>query len=181
MPLPFAHSLMAVAVHEATRGSEGRTLGVLLALVVVANLPDADFLPGFLTGDANRYHSVWSHSLGAAVVVGAAIAAFAAFRGGRPAPTFLLFGGVYFSHVVLDSLAVDGRPPYGVMMWWPLSDARLISPWPVFMSVDKVGRSDGFFQSLFVAHNLRAALWEIAVFAPVVLLVRAARKRRVQD
>ena len=156
----------------------------LLLFVILANLPDLDFLPGFLLGEPNRFHHhYWSHSLGAAVVVGCLTALIFCGRDrGRFVWQMLLFSGIYFSHVALDTLSSDLKEPFGVPMFWPFSEAYIVSPVLIFMSIQKVDTSGGFIPSLLTAHNLWAAAWEFLVFAPVVSIMKLMqlRRRRLQ-
>lgn len=173
---------MGYALHETVhRGTTQRSWKMLLLFIVIANLPDLDFLPGLLVGDANKYHHhYWSHSLGAAVVAGALIAAVMV----RARPVrgfwfyFALCSGVYFSHVALDFFSHDTSAPYGVAMFWPFTTAYVTSPQPIFMSVHKVGQSDIFFQNLFVMHNFWVALWEFVVFIPILIATRVMKRRK---
>ncbi len=182
MPLPVGHSLLGYATYDAVTGEERKTTWrALLLVVVVANLPDLDFLPGFLMGEPNRFHRHYlSHSLGAAIVVGALLAAFFYRRRNKKFfSCFLLFFAVYFSHVVLDYFGVDRTNPLGVPMFWPLTSSHFMAPIGLFMSVQKSNDSGSFFQTIFVMHNLLATLWELALLLPVVGMVKLARRWRV--
>lgn len=181
MPLPVGHSLLGYATYDAFTGEERRTTWrSLLLIVVVANLPDIDFLPGFLMGEPNRFHRHYlSHSLGAAIVVGALLATFFYVRRNQKfASCFLLFFAVYFSHVALDYFGVDKTSPLGVPMFWPLTSSHFMAPIGLFMSVHKSNDSGNFFRTIFVMHNLWATLWELAILLPVVGLVKLARRWR---
>ncbi|RMF56361.1 MAG: metal-dependent hydrolase [Calditrichaeota bacterium] len=181
MPLPFGHSLMGYTLYETLEQKRERTSwATVLLFAVVANLPDIDFLPGFLVGNPNLYHHHYlSHSLGAALVVGALLGGYYAWRKDKSfLGYFLIFTTVYFSHVVLDYFTQDTSGPFGVPMFWPFSKEFVISPVPIFLSVHKVGRSDVFFQNLFVVHNLLVAVWEVVVFLPVLAVVKLVKFRK---
>ena len=62
MPSPIAHSLAGVALYQ-VRPERRHQLALLALLVVAANLPDLDFIPGMIMGNADRYHHGPSHSL----------------------------------------------------------------------------------------------------------------------
>ncbi len=181
MPLPFGHSLMGYAWHDAlepeTRFGFWKTL---LLFMVVANLPDIDFLPGFLLGKPNLYHHHYlSHSLGFAVVVGAALGGFFARRTHRSFWYFFaVFTCVCYSHVILDYFTADTSQPVGVPMFWPFSTAFFYAPVPIFLDVHKTGDSATFFQSLFVWHNFWVAAWEVALFAPVLAVIKLVKNRK---
>jgi inner membrane protein len=176
MPLPIGHALAGLACRQASPGFflKNRWLDAAF-FVLLANLPDGDFLPGFLQGFPNRYHHGVFHSLGAMLAVSAAIALLF-FRGQKkPLRVFAMAFIVLASHLLLDFLTLDFTPPYGLPLFWPLSGGYFIDARPVFLNITRASRSAGFFPSLFSAHNLKAALLEIGILGGVVLLVTAAR------
>lgn len=180
MPSPVGHSLIGLAVGlGALVGPNGfRALlreawarrGPLLGAVALANAPDIDYLPGILSGDLNRFHHLYTHTLGWSVI--AAAAAWMALRaaGRRAGPwTFLLLFGLVGSHLAADWMTDDGRAPYSIMAWWPFSDAFTLSPEPVFMRLHKREWSE-FAQW----HNVKAVAFEVAVCLPLLLCAAAA-------
>lgn len=180
MPLPFGHSLMGYALYK-TMPQETRVISwrMFLLFVLLANLPDIDYLPGFLQGNPNKFHHHFTHSLGFTVMVGWILATYSYLKKRKRFLTyFLMFAGVCFSHVVLDFLTADYSQPYGVPLFLPFSNRYFISPITVFMSIDKSNSSNIFIQSLFVMHNFWAALWEIVVFIPVLSIINLRNKRR---
>lgn len=144
MPSPIFHSVAGYAITRlpfAQRHLPGRWLtAVPLAIpygVLVANLPDLDFLPQIMTG--YRFHRGPSHSLFAAVVVSAILALLVyGFRhrlGCRRAAYHLIFAltlGIYSSHLLCDWLTVGGD---GIPVFWPLTDRPFQSPWLIFAPV----------------------------------------------
>jgi len=177
MPLPIGHTLAGIAMRQvrpavffANRWSDA------LFFVFLANLPDADFLPGILLGRPSLYHHGIFHSLGAAVA--------AALVGGgifylrdtkfRAAPAVIFM--VYFGHLLLDFFARDGVAPYGLPLFWPLSRRYFIAARPVFLNITRSQHSHDFFASLFNGHNLEAALREIAILGGLALAVVLLRR-----
>jgi len=68
MPLPIAHSAAGLAGYFAfkKRSSDSPPIQELFLLglcLFLANLPDLDFIPGFLCGEIGRFHHGPSHSL----------------------------------------------------------------------------------------------------------------------
>jgi len=180
MPLPVGHSLMGYVLRETTPvGRDGARWKMLALFVIVSNLPDLDFLFGFVLDDPNRFHRhVASHSIGLSVLVGVACGLYFKFAQGKHFTAYCLtFTVVCFSHVVLDLFSVDNTYPYGVAMFWPFSDTYLISPVQLFMSVQKGGDNSSFFRKFFVEHNLVAALWELALFVPALLILKFKKSR----
>ena len=104
-------------------------------LVALANLPDIDFLPGYLGGDPRAYHWGPTHSLTATVLVSLLVMAVAWKAGGRPGHAFLIAMLAYGSHILLDMLIGQNEVVSGgLLVFWPFSDSRYMLPWSVFLS-----------------------------------------------
>jgi len=195
MPLPIAHSLLGGVVCVASdRDGAAAGYGRFALAVVLANGADLDYLPGMLLGDPHRFHRMAAHSLGWAILVGV-LAAWLVRRGwvrawplrpGWPsgaAGTGMMVALLWASHVLLDSLNADYTAPVGVMMFWPLSDVW-VPAIPLFYNIDKIaGQASpwAFARSLVTAHNLRAALLEVALMGPLLGLTVWWRRRRRAD
>jgi len=189
MPTSIAHVFGGMAAAEATtlRGRWSDTR-VLLFFALVANLPDADFLPGLLVGDPVLYHREGSHSLLAALIVALACAGIAAARGADARRWFSIAFLVYLSHLALDMLATGGpASSTGVPLLWPLIRDRwfveLPLPTPLAelldLDLNKTGPG-GFFPALFSWHGAEVFLGHALLFAPLPLiarLIRVARER----
>jgi inner membrane protein len=146
----------------------------LALCLAAANLADADFLPGLLLGTPDRFHHGVSHSFGAAVLVATAVWGWGWWRAGRrPAARALLVGGLYLSHVLIDWMTIDGRPPIGVPFFWPCSDSYLQCPVPVFLDIQRVAA----LTWPVLRHNLTAVLLEIAILLPPGLALMLRRRR----
>lgn len=184
MPLPVGHALAGLALRQVRPVffSPRGWLDALL-LMFLANLPDADFLPGLLLGRPNLHHHGPFHSLGAALGVALLGAALLRWRGRRFAPAAALIFLAFASHLLLDIFALDLVAPFGIPLFWPLSGGHVIAARPLFLNITRSAASGDFFPSLFNAHNLAAALRECvllggAALAAVMLRRRAAGKRR---
>ncbi len=181
MPLPVGHTLAAYAIYEGNRERIrffNKPWQTLAFFAVLANLPDIDFLPGFLLGNPNQFHHGFVHSLGAAVVVGLIGALYFRRRHGGFWPYFGLIAATYYSHLILDFFNQDMRAPYGVMLFWPLDSTHYMSPVALFASVHKSSDSSTFFQSLFTMHNFWVALRELVIMSPLAVGVYFYSKRR---
>lgn len=172
---PVGHSLMGLAIGCAMTPREfsrTATCVTLAAFVLLANGPDWP-LPSW---GHDRY--AISHSLFVTAALVTALMGVAALVL-RGTPWFswklLLTGGMaWFSHLLLDTL-YDGRK--GLAMFWPLSDARVSLPIPIFHTMQ--------LSPLWSEHNARVFAVEGVVYGAVlaaVLLVRFAlegsRRRR---
>ena len=133
-----------------------------LAFGLLAVLPDIDFLAGF--------HSAYTHSLGAILVVGVV----AATLGFRPRLRMsVAIAAAYGSHVLLDWLGTDTAAPYGVMALWPLDGAFFLSELHWFPGVCR----EYWLGSCWL-HNARAALWELSVLGPAAAVALYVSRRR---
>jgi inner membrane protein len=176
MPSPIAHTLTGVAFFQTRPGLffKNKWLDALL-FIFLANLPDADFLPGLLMGSPNLYHHGIFHSLGAALAV-AVVMGWIFYRKQRRFWRFSAMAfSLFFSHLLLDFFTRDFTAPYGLPMFWPFSKKYYIAAHPIFINVTRSAHSANFFSSLFSSHNLRAALLEIALLGNLALLAGIAR------
>lgn len=172
MPTPIAHAGVAVALALLDApGSRARAL----ALLVLANAADLDFVPGVLTGDPVAFHHGASHS-----VLFAACAAMAAARVvARGDRRFLALGAAAaLSHPLMDY--ATGEPGadvarYGVALGWP-SPVRYMaaSPWFGAYHIDRLGLVGGVLTRGAVAPLLR----ELAFVVGAIGLASAWRARR---
>ena len=189
MPSPIGHALGGIAVAWGVVPRRNWNAAVVLAAVALA--PDLDLL----VGD----HRGISHSLGAAVVAGALASVAAALRKGvrpgsdpfytpregvRPGsdPFFAARWGTavalaWTSHVFLDWLSNDTRPPIGVMALWPVTRDYYKAAIEIFPPVSRRWGDTRFWQ-----HNIYAAVVELVLMVPVTLLAlrvfRSDRRRQ---
>ncbi len=195
MPLPIGHALAGLAMQRARPGFffANRWLDAFF-FMFLANLPDADFIPGLISGRPNLYHHGAFHSLGAALAVALIGAGFfrlkkrradarphRRFRG-PAAMIFLLF----FSHLLLDLFALDLVAPFGLPLLWPFSGRYFIAGRPLFINVTRSSAAGDFFPSLFNSHNLAAALREVLILGSIALAAawlraRAGKSRRARE
>lgn len=176
MPSPVAHSLIGLAVGAAwlaPRASSARSLCSVLwkkrlplsGCVLLANVPDIDYLPGILAGDFNRFHHYFTHTPGWCLLVAAGVwCGLRALRGERLL-TLVWLLALLFSHLAADYVTEDRRAPFGIMALWPVSDSFHLSPVQVFLHLKKDRYAD-FLQW----HNVRAGLLEVAWCLPLLVL-----------
>jgi inner membrane protein len=186
MPLPIGHSLAGIAFQQARPGLffKNRWHDALF-FMFMANLADADFLPGIILGRPNLYHHGIFHSLGCALAI-AAVGGLFFFRIKKqfwlPATGIFL---IFTSHLLLDFFTMDLVAPYGLPLFWPFSSRYFISARPFFLNITRSAAADDFFISIFNRHNLAAALREILILgglalAAVWLRCRLGKKRSAQ-
>ena len=87
-----------------------------------------------------------------------------------------LFFLAYSSHLGIDLLGRDARPPFGIPLFWPWTDEHCLAPFTIFWGVRHAGHTlvnvDQWIASIFSVYNVEAFLVEILIFLPVMLLVR---------
>jgi membrane-bound metal-dependent hydrolase YbcI (DUF457 family) len=171
VPSPVAHFLAGLVTHAAVapaadRGWRRRTV----VTVAAALAPDLDFA---LVPFGLAVHQGASHSVGAALLAGFAVAAFAA---ALRWPRAVILGLAAFlgwsSHVVLDLLNLDTHPPIGVLALWPFDEGYYKVPWPIFMDI---GRT---LDWKTVRHDALALAWEAALLCPLLAVIWRARTAR---
>ena len=177
MATPLGHSLAGYALARRA-GGERAPLALALLGVVMANAPDLDFLPGILVGHPALYHQGPTHSLGFGLLASLAVAGAWALAARRAFAPILALGVLaWASHLFLDMLGPDGRPPYGIPLFWPIADVHVKASVALFLGVhhaDATGASTPeWLLSLLDLRNLAALALEALALAPFVL--RAAR------
>jgi membrane-bound metal-dependent hydrolase YbcI (DUF457 family) len=177
MPLPIGHALAGIAFFEARPGLFfTRRWHDALFFIFLANLPDADFLPGLLTGRPNLFHHGIFHSVGAALAV-AALGGFFFSLKKRPFPaSAAMIFLVLYAHLLLDFFSLDLAAPFGLPLFWPFSSRYFIAAHPIFLNITRAGNSRDFFPSLFNMHNLEVAAREILVLGGLLAVLVAARR-----
>lgn len=177
MPTPLGHALAGLAAGTAASG--GRTiLGPYKDLALYAGmgvLADLDFIPSLIMGQGGGWHRGASHSLTAAAVAG--MLAWLWLRRG-PDGGRLALGALaaYLSHVVLDYLNVDTRPPFGIPLLWPFSGEYMLAHHAIFPDVKRHALTWAI-----VKHDLMAMAWETLLLGPpavAALIWRKAKRRR---
>ena len=183
MALPIAHAAAGYLVHRTERRSPGggrpsvggnrRSIGGwrrAALFMLVGNLPDMDFLAGFMIGFPGMLHRGVSHTVLAAVLFGVAAGGFASWRRGeRFGAVAMAFGAAYFSHLAIDFFTIDTRPPAGAQFLWPFSSAYFISPVTIFMEISIDGRTRAGFLSTVLAWPTVVVLVREIVIAAVAV------------
>ena len=159
MPSPVGHALGAVAVGWQIVPRPQWRAAAILALVAIA--PDFDLLI--------HDHRGMSHSLGVAILAG--LGALVITRSPRWALAVTL---AWASHVALDWLSNDTRPPIGVMALWPVSREYYKAPIEIFPAVSR-----HYWETRFWIYNTKALIVEVLILGPLAAwAVRAATPRR---
>ncbi|HEX9108957.1 MAG TPA: metal-dependent hydrolase [Longimicrobiales bacterium] len=190
MPTSIAHAFGGLAAAEGSVVRGWSRARLLLFCTVVANLPDLDFIPGILAGDAGRFHRHATHSLLATLLFALACLLWARLRR-RAAPgdaiRFAWLGLlVYGSHLALDMLVATPTENAGVPLFSPFLGTRyylqlhLPAPLAALLDLD-FDKRQHFFQAVLSPRGLQVFLGHAALFALLPLftwLIRLAWQRR---
>lgn len=182
MPSPIGHSLFGILLYKIlNRQSAKYDVNELFLYLFFANLPDIDFILGFIVNSPNLFHQNITHSLGAAVFAGL-IASILLKRKESFFNSFSLFSGLYFSHVVLDYLASasDTSLPFGVALFWPLNHEYYAFPAIIFLDIWRGESNETFFTGILNLHNFLAVMIELLLFLPPIIVVTILYFRKKQ-
>lgn len=183
LPTTIAHSVLGAAVARVGAPSRLRGWWLAVFVVVMANLPDIDFLVGAIVeGSPRSWHRGPTHSL-----VGALVAAFlaAAVVGrARWRQVFLLGLALVGSHLAADLIMPDLREAAGIPLFWPVSRSYFTFTLPLpdglraFLDLPLGESTAGFVRSLLRWHTAAVFLVEGILFLPVLALAWLLRPFR---
>lgn len=151
----------AAGVPEGPSSGPGPAAFVTIC-AVAGCVPDLDFLWG--------RHTMETHSLGAAVLAGAAVLGVAGWRHRGLALAVALS---WASHVLFDWLGSDTTAPLGVMALWPWSSHYYFADAFIFEAISRRYWLDSFWR-----HNLGALVSEAVILGPPAVLLWWFRFRR---
>lgn len=152
---------------------------MLFFIAFLANAPDLDFLFGLISGNPNQYHRGWTHSLVFVLIVMGIIRAFYKIRSQQVNWRFILIsGGVVLSHLIIDMFTIDTSVPYGIDLFWPVSEQYVIAPVTFLGDVHKSSETGTFITSLISMHNLGVVVSEVLIFGVLVGLRQLIIRRK---
>ncbi len=178
MPTPIGHSMAGAAIYVAsTKGKHLlRSWKWLVVCMVFAALADIDFLPALFgrIDIANRVHRGPTHTLLFALVISGVVYGTLRILGkpGVVRATSLVFLCMA-SHLILDVLGKDSRPPLGIPILWPLEKQSLKVPVEIFPYLRK-----DTYAELFGPHNIGVLAYEILLFGTLIFVVAAMKLHR---
>ena len=180
MPTPVGHSLMGyIFFADRKRVNWNLNWKDFLLFIFIANFPDLDLIPGYLTGNPNKFHHGVTHSIGFMLLVGLLFGAIYYLKKHKYfLRYFSIFSIVYLSHLVLDFFGKDTKAPFGEQLFWPLSQIYVLSPIAIFSDVHKASSSDVFIQSLMNWHNLKTIIIEIVILLPILIFIKMKSNRQ---
>lgn len=159
MPSPVGHALgglTAAFIVNAFARRPGLTLPMLAAAAAISISPDLDLLIGS--------HRTYTHSVGAVSVV--FLVCWVAFRKrASSVNTAAMLAAAYASHTALDWLSKDTSYPSGLTALWPFTWTYYKSGLNAFGEISR----RYWRPEEFIVGNMKAAAWECAVLAPLLL------------
>ena len=181
MPSPVGHTLAGVSLHLFTRRAAEPQLLRAFGLITVANLPDVDFIAGYLVGQPSVFHWGPTHSFAAAILFAAATGLIATRWQHKFKHVFWLVLAAYLSHIVLDVLT--GRAEVssvGLQLFWPFSSAHYLANVPVFLMAPHSINYAGPLRTLFSREMLPIIGRELVILLPLatVIWLWVARRTR---
>jgi inner membrane protein len=178
MPTPIGHAMAGYLVYRAGGAYKRADNRPLLALcLLMAVIPDIDFLPGIFYGQPALYHHGVSHSLGFALGAGFIAAGIADRKRKTLLTDWSLFFLAYASHPIMDLFEPDKRPPFGVPLFWPIQGEYYRAPFQLFWGVHHAASTSSstreWTSGILDLYNVGAIGIEILVMLPLILAVRA--------
>ena len=176
MSSPLAHADVGYLVYQPFRRllPADKVLGIParlawpLAAIGLSLVPDLDVAVAWALGSLERFHNNLTHSLLAALAVSLLLTP--PLRWLTKAPWKAGFGFIlacYVAHVGVDWVT-HGR---GVMLFWPFTTHRFLSPVTLFPGVPWAsGLTDPLYRQMLIHDGCFAVL--------VILLVELIRRRR---
>ena len=140
----------------------------LLAVLLMANLPDVDFLFGFIRGDPNQYHGYVTHSLVFAMIMAILFARLMQDKKFLFKNTFRAFS-IIVSHDLMDSFSsqkLGFYPGDGAALFYPFSDIKIAFPLSLFYGI----RHQDLNQ-LLSSTNIWHIIYEILVLGPLLAVI----------
>lgn len=181
MPTPIGHSIAGLAIScGAGLKLTAKNYDIIIASFFAANAPDLDFLFGYLSGNPNKYHHQFTHSIFFALLMGLGLALLLIRKEShRFVKLAIYFFVLNFVHLGLDFVTLDTSAPFGEMLLWPVSNSYYISPYVIFSDVQRASTSGDFFISLFSKHNFITILIELGLTIPILVIgIIIGRKKR---
>jgi membrane-bound metal-dependent hydrolase YbcI (DUF457 family) len=173
MTSPIGHTLAGCAVALALIPSGvPHAWEAWACCLISANLADADFIPGLLTGNPRAFHRGGSHTIMAAFIVAATVASLWTWSAMSWLDRAGLIFVAYASHLGLDYLT----PGRGLLLGWPLARRRYQAGRPWFLSVSVWKTQHRVKMKGRRGQNLRAIRREILLMSPVVIILALASK-----
>lgn len=175
MPSPIAHLGAGYAIYRYYKSrlpqDPRRFWKFPLQMVMgLSMVPDLDVIPAVIFRDMKAYHNNFSHSLIFAVPVAFLIAGiFHRIYRSNFWLWFVICLVSYDVHIIMDALTAER----GVMMFWPLSQNRFVSPIRIFYGLQW---GLGWFSSWHLWTIFTELVFAVVVIGAVIYFDRRRNK-----
>ena len=164
---PVGHTIVGIWLGDIIE--KKLTLTCLVFYSIIASLPDFDLVVGFMLYGKKgiKIHQLYTHNLLFVFII--VTITYILSRGDKRITIFVLLA--LLSHLFLDLLVIDKKPPIGIAPFYPFSSTSY--NFPIFSGVEKSS-----LKALFSIHNLKAVFIEILVLSPLwIYLIHDLVKR----
>ncbi|OGF66899.1 MAG: hypothetical protein A2Y62_01530 [Candidatus Fischerbacteria bacterium RBG_13_37_8] len=176
MPTPAAHTLISTTIAIIYLSKDyiiAHKKFILGFIIAISILPDIDVAWDLFIRTPPIHHT-FSHSIFTPIFLSLGYVVYTILRKHKINTKLLfLFCLLYYFHLLADFFAYDLKPPYGLMLFWPFSNAYYISSQPFFLPVSKATVLD-----LIRKENFYALASETILLILPFLLVIAIRWRK---
>lgn len=190
LPSPIAHGIGGLAAALSVAPRQRACARLVVAVFVIAVLPDLDFLAGFAVGSPHRFHRGPTHSLVGSAILAALVAPLlpSILSGPHRSPprpfasAWALAFVVLLSHLIADAVMPDPGGGVGVPILWPFTSEAFAAPLPLPASLANAleirfdGPTGYFLSTLFSARTGLVFLLEGLLFTPLLMLPVAVRR-----
>lgn len=173
MPSTVGHTLFGLACYAVIRrykpelATDSLWRGIFV-FSFLANLPDIDMLIGyFFASDYLAYHWGFTHTIAFSLFAGVLASYMVGLGGFMKFRLWWILVLVVASHNLLDLLTGPQwgfNASYGLRVFWPLWDEKIIVPFSLFLGVQHGA------DKLFTMHNVFSVLIEMALLVPVLIV-----------
>jgi inner membrane protein len=165
MPSSIGHALGALIAGGAVATPPVSARQAVMRVIILSALgaaPDLDLLFG--------RHRAETHSLGAAVIVGAVAALMHWPLASTRIRIFFTAAAAWSSHMLLDVIGQDHSFPYGVELLWPVSTSYFTTGWEFFLPISR-----SWYTRRHIPETLTTIRKELTFLLPILIALVAAR------
>ncbi len=181
MPLPTGHALAGLMSAYYFKKDRLRPSEAILC-VLVANLPDFDYIPGIWVGSLKRFHPSFTHSICAATLFFLMVYWLSErLKIQDPLRWTWVLGITYTTHIFLDSIQVDTYPinGIGIPLFFPFTNQCYHTGWDLLNSGSNFidfNSTISAFRSILKPELLRSLLLEQLAIGTIIGVIFGMRR-----
>ncbi len=153
---PIAHTIVGVWLGDVI--TDKLTLKDIFVFALISSLPDIDMIFQIMLPQ-KTIHQIYTHNI--FFVALTTFMVYLIYKNKKMAK-FAIFA--LFSHLILDIFVEDFKAPYGVPLFFPLTDFTFT--FPIFPTFYKASLKD-----VFSLKNLKPIIVELLIFSPFLYFV----------